>query len=68
MLLFISTDDDDDKAKVIVGVVVGLIVAAALVGIIYWLYMRNRYSINYTCICGVNREQLCGYRDVELHL
>lgn len=42
--LFVSTDDDDDKAKVIVGVVVGLIVAAALVGIIYWLYMRNRYS------------------------
>ncbi|XP_017344381.1 CD166 antigen homolog A [Ictalurus punctatus] len=37
-----QTDDDDDKAKVIVGVVVGLIVAAALVGIIYWLYMRNR--------------------------
>ncbi|KAK3521999.1 hypothetical protein QTP70_021405, partial [Hemibagrus guttatus] len=36
--------DDDDKAKVIVGVVVGLIVAAALVGIIYWLYMRNRYT------------------------
>ncbi|MCJ8742504.1 hypothetical protein PDJAM_G00082820 [Pangasius djambal] len=35
-------DDEDDKAKVIVGVVVGLIVAAALVGIIYWLYMRNR--------------------------
>ncbi|GAA6111193.1 CD166 antigen homolog A isoform X2 [Tachysurus ichikawai] len=34
--------DDDDKAKVIVGVVVGLIVVAALVGIIYWLYMRNR--------------------------
>ncbi|XP_026797556.3 CD166 antigen homolog A isoform X1 [Pangasianodon hypophthalmus] len=35
-------DDEDDKAKVIVGVVVGLIVAAALVGIIYWLYMRSR--------------------------
>ncbi|KAI5099892.1 CD166 antigen-like A isoform X1 [Silurus meridionalis] len=34
--------DDDDKAKVIVGVVVALIVAAALVGIIYWLYMKNR--------------------------
>lgn len=26
----------------IVGIVVGLIVVAALVGIIYWLYMRNR--------------------------
>ncbi|KAK2823459.1 hypothetical protein Q7C36_020059 [Tachysurus vachellii] len=35
-------DDDDDKAKLIVGVVVGLILVAALVGIIYWLYMRNR--------------------------
>ncbi|KAM9455394.1 CD166 antigen homolog A isoform 1-T1 [Clarias gariepinus] len=36
------SDDDEDKAKVIVGVVVGLIVAAALVGVIYWLYMRSR--------------------------
>ncbi|XP_047660990.1 CD166 antigen homolog A isoform X2 [Tachysurus fulvidraco] len=38
----VSSYDDDDKAKVIVGVVVGLIVVAALVGTIYWLYMRNR--------------------------
>lgn len=54
MLLFVPTDDDDDKAKVIVGVVVGLIVAAALVGIIYWLYMRNRYSVQFTAIiCAV---------------
>ncbi|KAG9263631.1 CD166 antigen isoform X1 [Astyanax mexicanus] len=34
--------DDDDKAKLIVGIVVGLIVVAALVGIIYWLYMKRR--------------------------
>lgn len=34
--------EDDDKAKLIVGIVVGLIVVAALVGIIYWLYMKRR--------------------------
>ncbi|KAL7847560.1 hypothetical protein AOLI_G00222780 [Acnodon oligacanthus] len=34
--------EDEDKAKLIVGVVVGLIVAAAVVGIIYWLYMKRR--------------------------
>ncbi|XP_026856544.2 CD166 antigen homolog A isoform X2 [Electrophorus electricus] len=37
-----KSEDSDDKAKVIVAVVVGLLVVAALVGIIYWLYMRRR--------------------------
>ncbi|XP_057176270.1 CD166 antigen homolog A isoform X1 [Triplophysa rosa] len=30
-----------EQAKVIVGVVVGLIIAAALVGLIYWLYIKK---------------------------
>lgn len=30
-----------EQAKVIVGVVVGLIIAAALVGLIYWIYIKK---------------------------
>ncbi|KAI4884949.1 hypothetical protein NFI96_016665 [Prochilodus magdalenae] len=42
--LILRTDlpEDEDKAKLIVGVVVGLIVIATVVGIIYWLYMKRR--------------------------
>ncbi|XP_031166961.1 CD166 antigen homolog A isoform X1 [Sander lucioperca] len=36
-----SQEDSEDQAKLIVGVVVGLLVAAAIVGLIYWLYMKN---------------------------
>ncbi|XP_026227714.1 CD166 antigen homolog A [Anabas testudineus] len=36
-----SQGDSEDQSKLIVGVVVGLIVAAAIVGLIYWLYMKN---------------------------
>ncbi|XP_040908047.1 CD166 antigen homolog A [Toxotes jaculatrix] len=36
-----AQEDSDDQAKVIVGVVVGLLFAAAVVGLIYWLYMKN---------------------------
>lgn len=37
-----GVDEGDDQAKLIVGVVVGLLVTAALVGGIYWIYMKNR--------------------------
>ncbi|XP_028838141.1 CD166 antigen homolog A isoform X2 [Denticeps clupeoides] len=33
--------EDADQAKVIVGVVVGLLLAAAIVGLIYWVYMKK---------------------------
>lgn len=36
-----SQEDSEDQAKLIVGVVAGLLIAAAIVGLIYWLYMRN---------------------------
>ncbi|XP_070773541.1 CD166 antigen homolog A [Enoplosus armatus] len=36
-----SQEDTDDQAKLIVGVVAGLLIAAAVVGLIYWLYMKN---------------------------
>ncbi|XP_045894855.1 CD166 antigen homolog A [Micropterus dolomieu] len=36
-----AQQDSEDQAKVIVGVVVGLLLAAALVGLIYWLYIKN---------------------------
>lgn len=36
-----SPEESDDQAKLIVGVVVGLILAAAVVALIYWLYMKN---------------------------
>lgn len=40
-----SQSNSEDQAKLIVGVVAGLFVAAALVGLIYWLYMKNsRYG------------------------
>ncbi|CAL8364448.1 unnamed protein product [Lota lota] len=35
-------DDGEDQSQVIVGVVVGLLVVAALVGIVYWIYMKKR--------------------------
>lgn len=57
------TDDDDDKAKVIVGVVVGLIVAAALVGIIYWLYMRNRCSLQFISFFITFKSRQCRKRN-----
>lgn len=34
-------ENSEDQAKLIVGVVAGLLIAAAVVGLIYWLYMRN---------------------------
>ncbi|XP_070700273.1 CD166 antigen homolog A isoform X2 [Pempheris klunzingeri] len=36
-----SQEDSEDQAKLIVGVVAGLLIAAAVVGLIYWLYMKN---------------------------
>ncbi|KAJ8267125.1 hypothetical protein GJAV_G00138760 [Gymnothorax javanicus] len=36
-----KADDGDDQAKLIVGIVVGLILAAAIVGLVYWLYMKK---------------------------
>lgn len=36
-----SPEDSGDQAKLIVGVVAGLLIAAAVVGLIYWLYMKN---------------------------
>ncbi|KAK2828931.1 hypothetical protein Q5P01_019965 [Channa striata] len=37
-----SREDFQDQSKLIVGVVVGLLVIAAVVGLFYWLYMKNR--------------------------
>lgn len=40
-----SQEESQDQAKLIVGVVAGLLIAAAVVGLIYWLYMKNsRYT------------------------
>lgn len=36
-----SQEESEDQAKLIVGVVAGLLIAAAVVGLIYWLYMKN---------------------------
>ncbi|XP_067289979.1 CD166 antigen homolog A isoform X2 [Pseudorasbora parva] len=36
-----KNEDGAEQAKVIVGVVVGLVLAAALVGLIYWLYIKK---------------------------
>ncbi|XP_062341514.1 CD166 antigen homolog isoform X1 [Osmerus eperlanus] len=36
-----TQDDDDDRAKLIVWIVVGLLIAAAVVGLVYWLYMKK---------------------------
>lgn len=36
-----SQDDSGDRAKLIVGIVVGLIIAAAVVSLIYWIYMKK---------------------------
>lgn len=49
-----SQEDSEDQSKVIVGVVVGLLIVAGLIGLIYWLYMKNsRYGwmkmALYTC-------------------
>ncbi|XP_029375784.1 CD166 antigen homolog A [Echeneis naucrates] len=34
-------EDSEDQAKLIVGIVAGLLIAAAVMGLIYWLYMKN---------------------------
>lgn len=49
-----SQEDSEDQSKVIVGVVVGLLIVAGLMGLIYWFYMKNfRYGwikmTLYTC-------------------
>ena len=36
-----SQEESEDQSKLIVGVVVGLLLAAAVLGLIYWLYMKN---------------------------
>lgn len=36
-----KNDGSAEQAKVIVGVVVGLMMGAALVGLIYWLYIKK---------------------------
>ncbi|XP_076017322.1 CD166 antigen homolog A [Genypterus blacodes] len=36
-----SQEESQDQAKLIGGVVAGLLIAAAVVGLIYWLYMKN---------------------------
>ncbi|KAM9846844.1 CD166 antigen homolog A isoform 2-T2 [Aulostomus maculatus] len=36
-----SQEETEDQAKLIVGVVAGLLIAAAVIGLIYWLYMKN---------------------------
>ncbi|KAM4743075.1 CD166 antigen homolog A-like isoform 1-T2 [Anableps anableps] len=33
--------EDDDKTKLVVGVVVGLLVAALVIGVAYWMYMKK---------------------------
>ncbi|XP_036381486.1 CD166 antigen homolog A isoform X1 [Megalops cyprinoides] len=33
--------EGDDQAKLIVGIVVGLLLAAAVVGVVYWIYMKK---------------------------
>lgn len=32
---------DDDKTKLVVGIVVGLLVAAVVIGVAYWVYMKK---------------------------
>ncbi|XP_036392323.1 CD166 antigen homolog isoform X1 [Megalops cyprinoides] len=36
-----QTDDSNDQAKLIVGIVVGLLLAAAVVGLVYWIYTKK---------------------------
>ncbi|KAK5859301.1 hypothetical protein PBY51_003378 [Eleginops maclovinus] len=36
-----SQEESEDQSKLIVGVVAGLLIATAVVGLIYWLYMKN---------------------------
>ncbi|KAI4814551.1 hypothetical protein KUCAC02_003742, partial [Chaenocephalus aceratus] len=36
-----SKEESEDQSKLIVGGVAGLLIAAAVVGLVYWLYMKN---------------------------
>ncbi|XP_014835898.1 PREDICTED: CD166 antigen isoform X1 [Poecilia mexicana] len=36
-----DSSDDDDKTKLVVGVVIGLLVAALVIGMAYWMYMKK---------------------------
>lgn len=44
-LFFFVVDENrekvNDQAKLIVGIVVGLLLAALVAGIVYWLYMKK---------------------------
>lgn len=33
--------DDNDQTKLVVGVVVGLLVASMVIGVAYWVYMKK---------------------------
>lgn len=43
MFLFCLTDqsEDNDQTKLVVGVVVGLLVATLVIGLAYWVYMKK---------------------------
>ncbi|XP_064207262.1 CD166 antigen homolog A isoform X1 [Anguilla rostrata] len=36
-----KAEEGDDQAKLIVGIVIGLILAAAVMGLVYWVYMKK---------------------------
>lgn len=61
-LLAESQEDSEDQAGLIVAIVIGLLAAAAIVGLIYWCYMKNSRYRKRTlafaaCICH-GRQQL----------
>lgn len=53
-LLAESQEDSEDQAGLIVAIVIGLLAAAAIVGLIYWCYMKNsRYrkrTLAFACL------------------
>uniref|UniRef100_A0A7N8XWD4 Activated leukocyte cell adhesion molecule b n=1 Tax=Mastacembelus armatus TaxID=205130 RepID=A0A7N8XWD4_9TELE len=40
-LLFTDQPEDSDQTKLVVGVVVGLLIATVIIGLAYWLYMKK---------------------------
>lgn len=51
-LLAGSQEDSEDKSGLIVAIVIGLLVLAAIVGVAYWFYMRNSR-------CGKENISIC---------
>lgn len=49
--------EDSDQTKVVVGVVVGLLVATVVIGLAYWVYMKKSKYVNTDLYTNLNNNE-----------